>query len=46
MNEPFYEIRMENLIRVFDKRGIFIVCCLDTTYIWIGSKIFENVKKM
>lgn len=46
MNEPFYEIRTDNLIRVFDKRGVFIICAQEATYIWIGSRIYENVKKM
>lgn len=46
MSEQFYEIRADNLYKIFDKRGIFIICTLDTTFIWIGSKIYDNVKKM
>lgn len=46
MNEPFFEVRLENLIKKFDKRGVFIICTIDAIYLWIGSRILENVKKV
>jgi len=31
-------------MRVFDKRGVYIIVDYDCIYLWIGSKIYTNVK--
>jgi protein-tyrosine phosphatase len=45
MQEQFFEPRYNNTMRVFDKRGVFIVVTLECVYMWIGEKIYANVKK-
>lgn len=45
MQEQFFEPRYNNTMRVFDKRGVFIVVTLERVYVWIGEKIFANIRK-
>lgn len=45
MNEPFFEKRSNNNVaRIFDKRGVFLIVGIDKVYVWIGSRIYPNVK--
>ncbi len=43
--EPFYEIRGSSYSKVFDKRGLYLIVTFNKIFLWIGSKIYENVKK-
>lgn len=55
MNESFFEIRSNNFIRMFDKRGIFIILHsftnkdseteLSKLFLWIGSRINPSLKQ-
>lgn len=45
MLERFYELKLNNTIRKFDKRGIFVVSCFDKIYVWVGSQVNKNLKK-
>ncbi len=38
-------MRHNNTIKVFDKRGVYIIVTLTQIYVWTGSKINQNLKK-
>jgi hypothetical protein len=44
MSEPFYEVKQNNLMRVFDKRGVFIIQTPTKIFIWSGSRLNQNSK--
>ena len=46
ITENFFEMKENGKIRMFDKRGVFIICCTNCIYIWIGSKISEENKEI
>lgn len=46
MNEPFYEVTSKNYMRVFDKRGIFLIINDEFVYMWVGSRVAKNVKEL
>ena len=46
MNEPFYEHKENGVVRMLDKRGIFIIVSLTNVYLWIGSKITPVCKDL